>query len=60
MHAYTAAIERGPDKQRYVCHVPGFPGARRQGGRLDALCANLQEVIAMLRNDGEPKLDFLA
>jgi len=42
-----------------VGHVPDFPGAHSQGGTLDELHANLQEAIAMLLNDGEPKLDFL-
>lgn len=60
MHAYTAVIERCADTQLYVGHVPGFPGAHSQGETLDELHANLQEVIAMLPNDGEPKLDFLA
>jgi predicted RNase H-like HicB family nuclease len=60
MHAYTAVIERCADTQLYVGHVPGFPGAHSQGETLDELHANLHEVIAMLLNDGEPKLDFLA
>jgi predicted RNase H-like HicB family nuclease len=57
MHAYTAVIERCPDTQLYVGYVPGFPGAHSQGETLDELNANLQEVIAMLLNDGEPKLE---
>ena len=60
MHAYTAVIERCPDTQLYVGYVAGFPGAHSQGRTLDELRANLQEAIAMLLNDGEPKLDFLA
>ena len=57
MHAYTAVIERCPDTQLYVGHVAGFPGAHSQGGALDELRANLQEAIAMLLNEGEPKLE---
>ena len=57
MHAYTAVIERCADTQLYVGHVPGFPGAHSQGETLVELHANLQEVIAMLLNDGEPKLE---
>ncbi len=57
MHAYTAVIERCPDTQLFVGYVPGFPGAHSQGETLDELNANLQEVIAMLLNDGEPKLE---
>ena len=59
MHAHTAVVECCADTQVYVGHVPGFPGAHSQGGTLDELHANLQEVIAMLLNDGEHKLDFL-
>ncbi len=57
MHAYTAVIERCPDTQLYVGYVPGFPGAHSQGETLDELNANLREVITMLLNDGEPKLE---
>ena len=41
----------------YVGHVPGFPGAHSQAESLDELNANLKEVIAMLLEDGEPKLN---
>jgi predicted RNase H-like HicB family nuclease len=37
-----------------VGYVPGFPGAHSQGETLDALHRNLQEVIEMLLEDGEP------
>ena len=57
MHAYTAAIEHCPDTQLYVGYVPGFAGAHSQGATLDELHANLREVIAMLLEDGEPKLE---
>ena len=57
MHTYTAVIERCPDTQLYVGYVPGFPGAHSQGETLDELNANLQEVITLLLDDGEPKLD---
>ena len=60
MHAYTAVIERCADTQLFVGHVPGFSGAHSQSEALDELHANLQEVIAMLLKDGEPKLDFSA
>jgi predicted RNase H-like HicB family nuclease len=43
---------------RYILgYVPGFPGAHSQGGTLDALHRNLEEVIGMLLEDGEPPLD---
>lgn len=57
MHAYTAVIERCPDTKLYVGYVPGFPGAHSQAETLDELHTNLQEVIEMLLDDGEPKLD---
>jgi len=37
--------------------VPGFPGAHSQAESLDELQTNLQEVIAMLLEDGEPSLE---
>ena len=60
MLVYTAVIESCADTQLFVGHVPGFPGAHSQGETLDESRASLQEVVAMLRNDGEPKLDFSA
>jgi len=57
MSSYTAVIEHCPDTQLYVGYVPGFPGAHSQGATLDELHANLREVIAMLLEDGEPKLE---
>jgi predicted RNase H-like HicB family nuclease len=57
MHAYTAVIERCSDTGLFVGYVPGFPGAHSQGETLDELQENLAEVIAMLLEDGEPKLE---
>lgn len=57
MHHYTAVIERCPDTRLYVGYVPGFPGAHSQGETLDEVNANLKEVIEMLLEDGEPRLD---
>ena len=57
MSTYTAVIEHCPDTKLYVGYVPGFPGAYSQGATLDELHANLREVIAMLLEDGEPKLE---
>lgn len=37
--------------------MPGFAGAHSQGATLDALNANLKDVITMLLEDGEPGLD---
>jgi predicted RNase H-like HicB family nuclease len=57
MKFYTAVIERCADTGLYVGFVPGFPGAHSQGETLDELNANLQEVISMLLEDGEPVLE---
>lgn len=57
MQAYTAVIERCADTGMYVGYVPGFPGAHSQGESLEELHQNLAEVIAMLLEDGEPKLE---
>ena len=56
MRTYTAVVERCPDSGLYVGHVPGFPGAHSQAETLEELNKNLQEVIEMLLQDGEPVL----
>ena len=57
MKSYQAVVEKCPDTGLYVGYVPGFPGAHSQGATLDELNANLREVIAMLLEDGEPRLE---
>ena len=57
MRTYTAVVERDPATGLYVGYVPGFPGAHSQAATLDELHANLQEVVAMLLEDGEPPLE---
>lgn len=57
MRTYSAVIERCPQTGMFVGFVPGFPGAHSQGETLDELNRNLQEVIAMLIEDGEPTLE---
>ncbi len=57
MKTFTAVVERCPDTGLYVAFVPGFPGAHTQAATLDELKDNLQEVIEMLLEDGEPKLE---
>ncbi|MCP9494250.1 MAG: type II toxin-antitoxin system HicB family antitoxin [Pyrinomonadaceae bacterium MAG19_C2-C3] len=57
MKVFTAIIERCPDTELYVGYVPGFPGAHSQGESLDELNVKLREVIEMLLEDGEPKLE---
>lgn len=57
MNNYTAVIEKCPETGLFMGYVPCFPGAHSQGRTLDELRARLQEVIAMLLEDGEPKLE---
>lgn len=57
MRTYMAVIERCPETGLYVGYVPGFPGAHSQGATIDELHGNLREVIEMLLEDGEPKLE---
>lgn len=57
MKLYTAVIEKCSDTGLYVGFVPGFPGAHSQAQTLDELQKNLQEVLAMLLEDGEPEME---
>lgn len=56
MKHFTAVIERDADTGLYVGWVPGFAGAHSQGETLDELRTNLQEVVEMLLEDGDPQL----
>ena len=55
-HVGGRVIEKSPETGLYVGYVPGFPGAHSQGETLEELNENLKEVVAMLLEDGEPKL----
>lgn len=57
MKTYSAVVERCPDTGLYVGYIPGFPGAHSQAESLDELKRNLHEVIEMLLEDGEPKME---
>jgi predicted RNase H-like HicB family nuclease len=57
MRSFNFIVERDPDTGLYVGYVPGWPGAHSQGATLDELEQNLREVIAMLLEDGDPKLE---
>jgi predicted RNase H-like HicB family nuclease len=57
MRTYTAVVERDPQTKLFVGYVPGFSGAHSQGATLEELRENLREVISMLLEDGEPKLE---
>lgn len=57
MRTFNMVVERDPDTGLYVGSVPGWPGAHSQGQTIDELHQNLQEVISMLLEDGEPKIE---
>ena len=57
MKVYSAVIERCPQTGLLAGFVPGFPGAHSQGETLDEVNRNLQEVIEMLLEDGDPALE---
>lgn len=57
MRSFTAVVERDADTGLYVGYVPGWAGAHSQGATIDELNRNLEEVISMLLEDGEPKLE---
>jgi predicted RNase H-like HicB family nuclease len=57
MHSYTAVVERDGETGIYVGYIPGWPGAHSQGDTIDELLKNLEEVVAMLLEDGEPRLE---
>ena len=57
MRTFTAIVERDSDTGFYVGFDPGFPGAHSQAESLDELHTNLREVIALLLEDGDPKLE---
>ena len=57
MKNFTAVVERDPVTGLLIGYVPGFRGAHSQAESWDELNANLREVVAMLLEDGEPKLE---
>jgi predicted RNase H-like HicB family nuclease len=57
MRTFNAVVERDGETGLYVGYVPGFAGAHSRGATIDELRSNLAEVIAMLLEDGEPRLE---
>jgi len=57
MKTFTAVVEKCLDTGLYNGFVPSFPGAHTQVETLDELQGNLQEVISMLLEDGDPKME---
>ena len=57
MKTYTAVVEKDKDTGLFVGYVPGFPGAHSQGETLEELQLNMQEVIEMLLEDEDPRVE---
>ena len=57
MRTFDFVVERDADTVVYVGYVPGWPGAHTQGADLNEVERNLQDVIEMLLEDGEPALE---
>ncbi len=57
MRTFTAVVEKCADTGLFVGYVPGFAGAHSQGESLEALRENLEEVLGMLLEEGEPQLN---
>lgn len=54
---FSAVVKRCPSTGLLIGHVPEFPGAHSQGETLEKLQTNLQELIQILLEDGEPELE---
>ena len=57
LRSFTAIVEKCRATGLYVGYVPCFPGAHSRGATLDELQSNLGEVVAMLLEEGEPRMD---
>ena len=57
MRIFTAVVEKCAETGLYVGYIPGFVGAHTQGESLDELHRNLEEVVSMLLEDGDPILE---
>jgi predicted RNase H-like HicB family nuclease len=57
MRTFNVVVERDPETGLFIGSVPGWPGAHSQGATLYELETNLHEVIVMLLEDGDPKLE---
>jgi predicted RNase H-like HicB family nuclease len=57
MRTFTAVVERDPETGLFVGYIPGWAGAHSQGATLDELRENLREVVTMLLEDGDPRLE---
>jgi len=58
----NAVIERDLQTGLLVGSIPGVPGAHSQGDTIEEIRKNLEEVIALLREEGafHPESEFVA
>ena len=57
MKSFTFIIDHDERTGLYVGYVPGWTGAHSQGKTVEELQANLEEVVALLLEDGEPTFE---
>ena len=57
MKSFPLVIEQDAQTGLFVGYVPGWPGAHAQGVTVEAMRINLAEVVSMLLEDGEPRLE---
>lgn len=57
MRTFKVVVERDPETDVLIGYVPGWPGAHTQAADNRELEENLREVIEMLLEDGEPRLE---
>ena len=57
MRFFDFVIEQDSPTGLYVGYVPGWPGAHSQAESLDELQTHLREVIEMLLEDPDPRLE---
>lgn len=59
MKSFTAYVEWDPETKCYMGMVPGIPGAHTQADTLDALQANLKEVLELCLEEFDRNTDDL-
>lgn len=57
MSEYSAVVERCPETKLYVGYVFGFFGCAFTRSTLDELRENLRDVVRMLLEDGDPRME---
>ena len=57
MKKYIYVIEKCADTNLYIGYIPVFEGAHSQAETLDELSEKMREVVEMLLEDGEPRME---